>query len=77
MHKSNQSLLLQVNTSEFKNGDWVEVSWSGVEDPAMDDLVALFAPAGLPHLLCLNAVAPTFHDEIQEHCSVCEQAVLA
>lgn len=37
----------QVNTSGFQNGDWVEVKWSGVQDPAADDLVALYL-AGVP-----------------------------
>ena len=35
----------QVNASVFKNGDWVELRWSGVQAPALDDMLALYAPA--------------------------------
>ena len=35
----------QVNATAFKNGDWVELWWSGVQAPALDDMLALYAPA--------------------------------
>ena len=35
----------QVNATVFKSGDWVELRWSGVQAPALDDMLALYAPA--------------------------------
>ena len=42
-HSSNHA---QADVSSFKSGDWVQVTWSSVERPAIDDMVALYAPAG-------------------------------
>lgn len=38
---------LLINSTELsRSGEWVEVSWSGLQNPQRDDLVALYIPAG-------------------------------
>ena len=45
-HALHTGLHLSANVTELQHsGDWIDVSWQGVQDPQDDDYVALYAPA--------------------------------
>jgi acid phosphatase type 7 len=48
--KPETSIVIKCNISELsRNGEWVEVSWSGVSKPKEADMLALFAPPDAYH----------------------------
>ena len=45
-HTLHIGLRLSADVTELKqSGDWINVSWQGVQDPQDDDYIALYAPA--------------------------------